>query len=77
MDYFLTEEQEMIVDIARQITDEKIIPKRAELDEKDEFPREILEAMGQADLFGNSCICIAHLPVILKFYNLTILVLIC
>ena len=52
MDYFLTEEQEMIVDIARQITDEKIIPNRAELDEKDEFPREILEAMGQADLFG-------------------------
>ena len=52
MDYFLTEEQEMIVDIARQITDEKIIPNRAELDEKDEFPRAILEAMGQADLFG-------------------------
>ena len=52
MDYFLTEEQEMIVEIAKQITDEQIIPKRAELDEKDEFPREILENMGQADLFG-------------------------
>ena len=52
MDYFLTEEQEMIVDIARQITDEMIIPNRAELDKKDEFPRAILEAMGQADLFG-------------------------
>ena len=52
MDYFLTEEQSMIVEIARQITDEQIIPKRAELDEKDEFPREILENMGQADLFG-------------------------
>jgi len=52
MDYFLTEEQDMIVEIARQITDEQIIPKRAELDEKDEFPREILENMGQADLFG-------------------------
>lgn len=52
MDYFLTEEQEMIVDIARQITDEKIIPNRAELDEKDEFPRAILESIGQADLFG-------------------------
>jgi butyryl-CoA dehydrogenase len=52
MDYFLTEEQSMIVEIAKQITDEQIIPKRAELDEKDEFPREILESMGQADLFG-------------------------
>lgn len=52
MDYFLTEEQSMIVEIAKQITDEQIIPNRAELDEKDEFPREILESMGQADLFG-------------------------
>jgi len=52
MDYFLTEEQNMIVEIAKQITDEQIIPNRAELDEKDEFPREILENMGQADLFG-------------------------
>ncbi len=52
MDYFLTEEQSMIVEIAKQITDEQIIPNRAELDEKDEFPRTILENMGQADLFG-------------------------
>jgi len=52
MERFLTEEQQMIVDIARQITDELIIPQRAELDEKHEFPREILNAMAQADLFG-------------------------
>lgn len=52
MDYFLSEEQQMIVDIARQITDERIIPHRAELDEKHEFPREILNEMAQADLFG-------------------------
>ena len=52
MDRFLTEEQQMIVDIARQITDELIIPQRAELDEKHEFPRQILNAMAQADLFG-------------------------
>ena len=52
MDYFLSEEQQMIVDIARQITDERIIPIRAELDEKHEFPRQILGEMAQADLFG-------------------------
>ncbi|MBB5348891.1 acyl-CoA dehydrogenase family protein [Desulfoprunum benzoelyticum] len=52
MDYFLTEEQQMIVDIARQITDERIIPRRAELDEKHEFPRAILNEIAQADLFG-------------------------
>lgn len=52
MDYFLTEEQQMIVDIASQITDERIIPQRAELDENHTFPREILNAMAQADMFG-------------------------
>lgn len=52
MDYFLTEEQQMIVDVARQITDEHIIPQRAELDEKEEFPTEILRAIAQADLCG-------------------------
>ncbi|RPH42068.1 MAG: acyl-CoA dehydrogenase [Desulfobulbaceae bacterium] len=52
MDYFLSEEQRMIVDIARQITDERIIPHRAELDEKHEFPRAILNEIAQADLFG-------------------------
>ncbi len=52
MDYFLSEEQQMIVDIAKQITDERIIPIRAELDEKHEFPREILNEMAQADMFG-------------------------
>ena len=38
MDYFLSEEQQMIVETARDITNEKIIPVRAELDEKNEFP---------------------------------------
>jgi butyryl-CoA dehydrogenase len=52
VDYFLTEEQQMIVDIARQITDEKIIPQRAELDEKEEFPTLILDDISRADLFG-------------------------
>ena len=52
MDYFLTEEQQMVVDVARQITDELIIPQRAELDEREEYPRDIIKAMAQADLFG-------------------------
>ncbi|PIE57873.1 MAG: acyl-CoA dehydrogenase [Desulfobulbus propionicus] len=52
MDYFLTEEQQMIVDTAREITNEKIIPVRAELDEKNQFPAEILNDIAKADLFG-------------------------
>ncbi len=52
MDYFLTEEQQMIVETARGITEEKIIPRRAELDEKNEFPTSILREMAKADLFS-------------------------
>jgi butyryl-CoA dehydrogenase len=52
VDYFFTEQQQMIIDTAREITNEKIIPVRAELDEKNEFPREILQDIAKADLFS-------------------------
>ncbi len=52
MNYFLTEEQIMIRDLARQIAVEKIIPVRAELDEKEEFPWDIMGALAQSDFFG-------------------------
>ena len=52
MDYFLTEEQQMVQDLARQIAEEKVLPVRAELDEKEEFPRELLKHFAGADLFG-------------------------
>lgn len=52
MDYFFTEQQQMIIETAREITNEKIIPVRAELDEKNQFPREILQDIAKADLFS-------------------------
>ena len=52
MDYFLNEQQIMIRDLARQIATEKILPVRAELDETEEFPWEIMKAMAASDLFA-------------------------
>jgi butyryl-CoA dehydrogenase len=52
MDYFLTEDQMMIKELARQIAEEKVIPVREELDEKEEFPWEIMKVLAQSDLFG-------------------------
>jgi len=52
MDYALTEEQSMIKDLAAKIADEKVIPVRAELDESEEFPWEIMKHCADADLFG-------------------------
>ncbi len=51
MDYFFTEEQQMIKDVARQIAEEIVKPIRAELDEKSEFPHEAIKAIAEADLF--------------------------
>lgn len=51
MDYFLTEEQKMIKDLAREIAEKHVLPVRAELDEKGEFPWEIMKILAQADMF--------------------------
>ncbi|MGQ9689263.1 MAG: acyl-CoA dehydrogenase family protein [Desulfobaccales bacterium] len=52
MDYLLTEEQQMLRDLARQIATERIKPVRAELDEQEIFPWEIIKDLAQADLCG-------------------------
>ncbi|MCE5194744.1 MAG: acyl-CoA dehydrogenase family protein [Nitrospiraceae bacterium] len=52
MNYFLTEDQIMIRDLARQIAEEKVVPVRRELDEKEQFPWEIMKVLAQSDLFG-------------------------
>jgi len=41
----------MIKETARQITEERIKPQRAELDEKEQFPWEIIKEIAKADLF--------------------------
>jgi alkylation response protein AidB-like acyl-CoA dehydrogenase len=52
MDYFFNEDQIMIKDLVRQIAEEKVVPVRQELDEKEEFPWEIMKVMAESDLFG-------------------------
>jgi len=51
MTYLLTEEQKMILEICRKIVEERIIPVRAEYDEKKIFPTDILKEIGKSDLF--------------------------
>lgn len=52
MDYLLTEEQVMLRDLCRQITDEKIMPVAAHYDETEEFPWDIVKVMAESDIFG-------------------------
>jgi alkylation response protein AidB-like acyl-CoA dehydrogenase len=51
MNYFLTDDQKMIRDLAAQIAREKIAPRAAELDESGEFPWDIVKVLAQSDLF--------------------------
>ncbi len=56
MEYFLTEQQKEIKALVRTIAEEKILPVRADLDEKEEFPWEIMKVLAGTDLFG------VHIP---------------
>ena len=52
MEYFLTEEQLMIKEIAARIADEKIAPVALAYDENGIFPQDIMDILAQSDLCG-------------------------
>jgi butyryl-CoA dehydrogenase len=51
LEYFLTEPQKTIKNLARRIAEEKILPVRAELDEKEEFPWDVIKDLANSDMF--------------------------
>jgi len=52
MDFELTEEHQMVRDMARRFAESEIKPKAAELDEKHQHPKEILEQLGELKMLG-------------------------
>ncbi len=54
IDYLLNEDQVMIRESCREITEQHIKPVRARYDEDAEFPWDIIEILRQADIFGVS-----------------------
>ena len=52
MNYFLTEDQLELKEIARKIAEEKIKPLREKYDEEGIFPWDIVKIMAQTDLFA-------------------------
>jgi len=52
LEYFLNELQKTVKQMARTIAEEKILPVRAQLDEKEEFPRAIMKDLADTDLLG-------------------------
>ncbi|MTH79082.1 acyl-CoA dehydrogenase family protein [Paracoccus aestuariivivens] len=52
MDQIITDEQRMVRDTARKLSDEVIAPVAARIDHDDVFPRDIYLAMAELGLFG-------------------------
>jgi alkylation response protein AidB-like acyl-CoA dehydrogenase len=52
LDYNLTDEQKQLIATARKIADEHIRPLRQQYDADETFPWDIVEVLGEADLFG-------------------------
>lgn len=52
MDYGFNEFEMMVKEIAQKIAQEKIAPIKAELDESEEYPHDIMKACAQSDLMG-------------------------
>ena len=56
MSYFLTEEQELIRNIAREFSQEEVEPRAKEIDLTDEFPVDLHKRCGELGFFG------VHIP---------------
>ncbi|MBN1129573.1 MAG: acyl-CoA dehydrogenase family protein [Chitinispirillaceae bacterium] len=52
MNWFLTDEQKMIIETAREIAQKKIIPVREKYDHEGIFPWDVVKACAEADLCG-------------------------
>ena len=52
MDFNLTEEQQMVQDMARRFAEAEIKPKAAELDETHEHPADIVKQLGELKMMG-------------------------
>jgi alkylation response protein AidB-like acyl-CoA dehydrogenase len=52
LEYSLTELQKTVKQMARTIAEDKMLPLRAELDEKEEFPRSVIQELADTDLMG-------------------------
>ncbi len=50
LNFAISEEERQVIELTRQICEEHVVPQRAELDEKEEYPFKILEKFREAGL---------------------------
>lgn len=52
MNWFFTEEQQMIIDTSREVAEKKILPVREKYDHEGIFPWDVVKEMAGVDIFG-------------------------
>jgi alkylation response protein AidB-like acyl-CoA dehydrogenase len=52
MDFTISEDEQQVLDLAREVCINEVVPARAELDAKEEFPDKIFEKFKEAGLFN-------------------------
>jgi len=52
MDFALTQEQRQVREMVAEFVDEEVVPRAAEIDETDEFPRDLVDEMAELGLMG-------------------------
>ena len=52
MEFSLSTEQKQIRDTVAEFVDEEVVPRAAEIDKKDEFPRDLVDEMSELGLMG-------------------------
>jgi alkylation response protein AidB-like acyl-CoA dehydrogenase len=52
MDFRLSEEHLMIREMVRDFVEKEIAPRAEQIDETDEFPRDLFDKMGEVGLLG-------------------------
>ncbi|WP_336034464.1 acyl-CoA dehydrogenase [Halobacterium yunchengense] len=52
MDFSLSAEQRQIEEMVSEFVDEEVVPRADDIDETDEFPRDLVEQMGELGLMG-------------------------
>ncbi len=52
MDFEYSDEERMVQDLARRLAQEKIAPRAAEIDAREEFPHDLVQLLAEHGLFG-------------------------
>ena len=52
MDFSLTEQQKIVRDTFSRFCDEKVKPVAAEIDEAEQYPRDLIDQLGELGFYG-------------------------